>query len=33
MRIDSLYIDGFGHFAQRTFGPFDVPITIFDGEN
>ena len=33
MRIDSLYIDGFGHFAQRTFGPFDAPITVFDGEN
>ena len=33
MRIDSLYIDGFEHFAQRTFGPFDAPITIFDGEN
>ena len=33
MRIESLYIDGFGHFTQRTFGPFDAPITIFDGEN
>jgi uncharacterized protein YhaN len=33
MRIESLYIDGFGHFAQHTFGPFDAPITIFEGEN
>ena len=33
MRIETLYIDGFGHFTQRTFGPFDAPITIFDGEN
>ena len=33
MRIETLYIDGFGHFAQRTFGPFNAPITIFHGEN
>jgi len=33
MRIESLYIDGFGHFAQHTFGPFEAPITIFEGEN
>ena len=33
MRIESLYIDGFGHFAQHTFGPFKAPITIFEGEN
>ena len=33
MRIETLYIDGFGHFTQRTFGPFNAPITIFDGEN
>jgi len=33
MRIETLYIDGFGHFTQRTFGPFSAPITIFDGEN
>ena len=33
MRIESLYIDGFGHFNQRTFGPFGSSVTIFDGEN
>ena len=33
MRIESLYIDGFGHFTQRTFGPFGSSVTIFDGEN
>ena len=33
MRIESLYIDGFGHFTQSAFGPFDAPINIFYGEN
>ena len=33
MRIESLYIDGFGHFTQTTFGPFNAPINIFYGEN
>jgi uncharacterized protein YhaN len=33
MRIESLYIDGFGIFTQRAFGPFNAPVTIFDGEN
>ena len=33
MRIESLYIDGFGHFTQSEFGPFDAPISIFYGEN
>ena len=33
MRIESLYIDGFGIFAQAKFGPFDSPIIIFKGAN
>ena len=33
MRIESLYIDGFGHFTQTEFGPFATPIAIFDGAN
>ena len=33
MRIESIYIDGFGHFEQTTFGPFGSQITIFEGEN
>ncbi|MDA1276444.1 MAG: AAA family ATPase [Verrucomicrobia bacterium] len=33
MRIEKLFIDGFGHFAQSEFGPFNAPITIFYGEN
>ncbi len=33
MRIEGLYIDGFGHFAQTEFGPFAAPITIFNGAN
>ncbi len=26
-------IDGFGHFADRKFGPFDQPVTVFYGPN
>ena len=33
MRIESLYIDGFGHFTQSAFGPFNAPINIFYGDN
>ena len=33
MRIDRIYIDGFGHFEQTTFGPFGSQVTIFEGEN
>ena len=33
MRIESIYIDGFGHFEQTTFGPFGSQVTIFEGEN
>lgn len=33
MKIERLYIDGFGHFADKILGPFDSPITIFSGQN
>ena len=33
MKIRDLYINGFGHFADRPFGPFESPVTIFLGEN
>ena len=33
MRIDSIHIEGFGHFADRRFGPIDTPVTIFYGPN
>ena len=33
MRIRDLHIDGFGHFSDRDFGPFDRPITVFHGPN
>ena len=33
MRIERIYIDGFGHFADTTFGPFSSQVTIFEGEN
>ncbi len=33
MRIRSLYIDGFGRFAGRDFGPFERPVTVFHGPN
>ena len=33
MRIDRIYIDGFGRFSDKTFGPFNSQVTIFEGEN
>ena len=33
MRITNLHIDGFGHFADREFGPFDEPVTVLYGPN
>ena len=33
MRIDSIHIEGFGHFANRDFGPLDAPVTVFFGPN
>lgn len=33
MRIEDLYLDGFGHFHQRGLGPLTAPITVFYGPN
>ena len=33
MKIRSLQVEGFGHFADRQIGPFDRPVTIFHGSN
>ncbi len=33
MRIEELYLDGFGHFHQRTLGPVDRTVTVFYGPN
>ncbi len=33
MRIKELYLDGFGHFHQRTMGPVTGPVTVFYGPN
>lgn len=33
MKIEQIHIDGFGHFADKTFGPFNSQVTIFEGEN
>ena len=33
MKIHDLHIDGFGHFFDRDFGPFDRPVTVFHGPN
>ena len=33
MRIHNLHIDGFGRFADRGFGPFNCPVTVFYGAN
>jgi len=33
MRIESLHIEGFGHFAGQTFGPFSAPLTVVLGQN
>ncbi len=33
MRIEELYLDGFGHFHQRAIGPASGPVTVFYGPN
>ncbi len=33
MRIEELYLDGFGHFHQRNIGPVPGPVTVFYGPN
>ena len=33
MRIHNLHIDGFGRFADRSFGPLEHPVTVFYGAN
>ena len=33
MKITGLHIDGFGRFADRSFGPLERPVTVFYGPN
>ena len=33
MRIEELYLDGFGHFHQQGIGPVSGPVTVFYGPN
>ena len=33
MRIEDLYLDGFGSFDQRNIGPISGPVTVFYGPN
>jgi len=33
MKIESLHIEGFGHFAGQSFGPFAEPLTVVLGDN
>ena len=33
MRLEDLYLDGFGHFHQRAIGPISGHITVFYGAN
>ena len=33
MKIESLHIEGFGHFADESFGPFSQPLTVVLGDN
>jgi uncharacterized protein YhaN len=33
MKIQSLHIEGFGHFADQPFGPFPQPLTVVLGHN
>ena len=33
MRLQKLYLDGFGHFCQRTIGPISGATTVFYGPN
>ena len=33
MRINEIFIDGFGQFAAKSFGPLEQPVTVFYGPN
>ena len=33
MRLEELFLDGFGHFHQRSFSPAGRPLTVFYGPN
>ena len=33
MKLQELFLDGFGHFYQRTFSPAGTPVTVFLGPN
>ena len=33
MKLEELFLDGFGHFHQRTFSPAEKPVTVFLGPN
>ena len=33
MRIEDIYLDGFGHFHQRGLEPITAPVTVFYGPN
>ena len=33
MRLEELYLDGFGHFYQQTIGPTEGSVTVFHGPN
>ena len=33
MKISDLYLDGFGHFHQRSIGPLTEPVTVIHGPN
>ena len=33
MKIREIHVDGFGHFADRSFGPLNRPVTVFHGAN
>lgn len=33
MRIEGLYIEGFGHYSAKSIGPFNSPVTVIFGPN
>ena len=33
MRVEEIYVDGFGHFHQKTIGPIEGPVTVVQGPN
>ena len=33
MKLEELFLDGFGHFHQRTFSSVEGPVTVFLGPN